>query len=282
MIPEPQRTYILELLKARGPAADDFVVAGAQAMKFFLERARATKDIDFVLDVVGLRGEELSIGAKLQDLGYTAVESSRNFQFEKPIPNSAETMRIEFMAPEEFKRERDFRVDVDKGVHARACTGGSIAIAESALHAISGRLPDGSPFETSIRVTKPHALVMLKLLALDDRYRNIRGLAEARHDREEARTHAADIVAIVSVQVDADKFKTDFQQQFHADAELGAACFSRSWVRIFVRPLHRVFSFYEEFIVADKPLDRNARRKVSQEIERAHKLMLKLLPLKSL
>ena len=86
MIPEPQRTYILELLKALGPAADDFVVAGAQAMKFFLERTRATKDIDFVLDVVGLRGEELSIGAKLQDLGYTAVESSRNFQFESRYP----------------------------------------------------------------------------------------------------------------------------------------------------------------------------------------------------
>ncbi len=48
-----------------------------------------------------------------------------------------------------------------------------------------------------------------------------------------------------------------------------------------MRPLHRVFSFYEEFIVADKPLDRNARREVSQEIERAHKLMLKLLPVKS-
>jgi len=145
------------------------------------------------------------------------------------------------MAPEEFRREKDFRIDVDKGVHARACTGGSIAIAESALHAISGRLPDGSPFETSIRVTKPHALVMLKLLALDDRYRNIRGLAEARHDREEARTHAADIVAIVSVQVDADKFKTDFQQQFQANAELGLRVL-KVLVRIFVRPLHRVFS----------------------------------------
>jgi hypothetical protein len=79
--------------------------------------------------------------------------------------------------------------------------------------------PMGSPFETSIRVTQPHALVMLKLLALDDRYRNIRGLAEARHDREEARTHAGDIVAIVSVQVDADKFKTDFQQQWAARSQ---------------------------------------------------------------
>jgi hypothetical protein len=33
MIPEPQRTYVLELLKALGPAGDEFVVAGAQAMK---------------------------------------------------------------------------------------------------------------------------------------------------------------------------------------------------------------------------------------------------------
>ena len=32
MIPEPQRSYVLELLAALGPAADDFVVAGAQAM----------------------------------------------------------------------------------------------------------------------------------------------------------------------------------------------------------------------------------------------------------
>jgi hypothetical protein len=38
MIPEPQRTYVLELLKALGPAANDFVVAGAQAMKFVLEK----------------------------------------------------------------------------------------------------------------------------------------------------------------------------------------------------------------------------------------------------
>jgi len=40
MIPEPQRTYLLELLKALGRGADEFVVAGAQAMKFILERPR--------------------------------------------------------------------------------------------------------------------------------------------------------------------------------------------------------------------------------------------------
>lgn len=277
MIPEPQRTYILELLKALGPAADDFVVAGAQAMKFILERARATKDIDFVLDVVRLKTASVSIGAKLKELGYTVVEGARNFQFEKPIPGTAERMRIEFMAPEEFKREKDIRVDVEKGLHARACRGGSIAVAESAVHELLGKLPDGSLFTASIRVTKPHALVMLKLLALDERYRNIRGPEEARHDREEARTHASDIVAIVSAQVDLKRFKADFQQQFKEDTVLGLRVL-RILGTYFRETTSPGFLVYEEFIVADKPLDRDARREVSREVERAHKVVLSVLP----
>ncbi len=158
-------------------------------------------------------------------MGYAVVDGSRNLQFEKSIPNSHETMRIEFMAPEEFKRgERDFRVDVQKGVHARACTGGAIAVAESEIHQLAGRLPDGSELTTSLRVTKPHALVMLKLLALDDRYRNIRGPAEARHDREEARTLAADIVAIVSAQLNIAQFKEAFQRQFESNPPTWQTC----------------------------------------------------------
>jgi len=43
---EPQRTYLLELLAALGPAADDFVIAGAQAIKFAVKDARGTKDVD--------------------------------------------------------------------------------------------------------------------------------------------------------------------------------------------------------------------------------------------
>jgi len=53
------------------------------------------------------------------------------------------------MAPEEFRREKDFRIDLDKGVHARACTGGSIAIAESALHAIS---LEGCPMDPRLKL----------------------------------------------------------------------------------------------------------------------------------
>lgn len=61
------------LLQALRPIADDFVVAGAQAMKFMLRQARATKDIDFVLDVVALRGEKESVAQTLQKLGYSVV-----------------------------------------------------------------------------------------------------------------------------------------------------------------------------------------------------------------
>ncbi|MBI4481386.1 MAG: nucleotidyl transferase AbiEii/AbiGii toxin family protein [Acidobacteria bacterium] len=267
----------MELLKALGPATDDFVVVGAQAMKFVLQQARATKDVDFILDVVKLRGEKLSVGARLKELGYAAVEGSRNFQFEKPIPGSKETMRIEFMAPEEFKRDKDFRVDVENGVHARACTGGSIALGESAVHQLSGKLPDGAAFTAPVRVTKPHALVMLKLLALDDRYRNIRGREEARHDREEARIHAADIVAIVSAQREPAQFKKDFELQFQGDPGLGVRVLKivRGYFRESTSPGLLV---YGEFIAADKPLDRSAQREVTQEVERAQKIMLPLLP----
>jgi nucleotidyltransferase AbiEii toxin of type IV toxin-antitoxin system len=277
VIPEPQRTYLLELLKALGPAADDFVVAGAQAIKFMLKEARGTKDIDFVLNVAHLRESSPGLRQKLTELGYTVVPGSNNFQFEKAIPNSREVMRIEFMAPEEFKRERDFRVDIENGVHARSCSGGSVAIAESSVHPLGGKLPDGSPFEMEVRVTKPNALVMLKLLALDDRYRNIRGPGQAEHDREEARTHSGDIVAVITGQADLTKFKEDFENQFRQDPALGMRSLKilDGYFRENVSPGLLV---YEESIVADQPLDRAARARVATEIDRAHRMMLNVLP----
>jgi len=104
MIPEPQRTYVLELIAALGPAANDFVLAGAQAMKFTVTGARGTKDVDFLLNVIALRDEPLQLATILGNLGYQPIEGARNFQFEKPIPNSSEKMPIEFMASEEYKR----------------------------------------------------------------------------------------------------------------------------------------------------------------------------------
>jgi hypothetical protein len=38
MIPDPQRTYLLELFAALGPPAKDFILAGAQAIKFAVKR----------------------------------------------------------------------------------------------------------------------------------------------------------------------------------------------------------------------------------------------------
>lgn len=47
---------------------------------------------------------------------------------------------------------------------------------------------NGPEYTAHVRVTKPHALVMLRLLALADRYINIREPKETRHDREEAQS----------------------------------------------------------------------------------------------
>jgi hypothetical protein len=47
-------------------------------------------------------------------------------------------MCIEFLAPQEFKRHNDIRVDIQNGVHARACTGGSIA---KDLYSVMQQLP---------------------------------------------------------------------------------------------------------------------------------------------
>jgi hypothetical protein len=88
VIPEPQRTYVLELLAALGPAAGEFVIAGAQAIKFVVQDARGTKDVDFILNVIALRDEPLQLKAVFEQLGYSAVAGARNFQFEKPLPKA--------------------------------------------------------------------------------------------------------------------------------------------------------------------------------------------------
>src|SRR5215831_11908349 len=50
----------------------------------------------------------------------------------------------------------------------------------------------------------------------------IRGLEEARHDREEARRHAAGSVAIVTAQHGTAEFKRRIEGQFRYDLKLGA------------------------------------------------------------
>ena len=61
-------------------------------------------------------------------------------------------MRIEFLAPEEFKHHKDIRLDIQNGVHARACTGGSIA---KDLYAVMQQLPvfyRRRTFEEEVRI----------------------------------------------------------------------------------------------------------------------------------
>jgi hypothetical protein len=246
-------------------------------MKFSVEKARTTKDFDFLLNVMALRKEPLQLAAIFETLDYKAVPESRNFQFEKPIPASAETMRIEFMAPDEYKREKDFRVDIQEGVHARACTGGSIALVQSHLRKLSGKLPNGDNFATEIRVTQPHALLMLKLLALADRYSNIRGPKEARHDREEAQTHAADIVAIVSAVSDIAQFNTLFAAQFVAEPLLGIRA-HHILADFFPQTTSPGLLVYAEHLASNWAADPSTAEAVRRETQSAQKMVAQILP----
>jgi hypothetical protein len=155
------------------------------------------------------------------------------------------------MAPEEFKRHNDIRVDVQRGVHARACTGGSIAIEQSDPWTISGNLPDATPFP---RHTPPRPRDA-EASALADRYNNIRGPKESRHDREEAQTHASDIVAILRVITDIPSFNVAFVSQFQREHSLGIAVLRilADYFREQTSPGLILYAEYAEQIAANLP-----------------------------
>jgi len=278
VIPEPQRTYLLELLSALGPAVEGLVLVGGHALRFMVERPRPTRDFDFVVDVDYLRECATSIRSVLDSLRYSVVEECENFQFQKAIPNSQEVMRIEFMAPAELagrKKKGNIRVDVQNGLHGHTCVGGSTVLVETNEHEVVGSLPDGNPARAKIHVTRPHALVMLKLLAMDDRYRNLRGPAHAEHDREEARTHAGDIVAVMSADADIVNFREGFARQFGQDTALK----SRTYEIIrdyFGGESNPGLVLYGQSLVSGLPSSERVRE-LSSELRRAQRLVSSLL-----
>ena len=276
IIREPQRTYLLEFLIALGPAADCFVLAGAQAIKFAVRAPRATKDFDFVLDVQSLRQLNYAVKGVLQSLGYVVVPSARNFQFEKPIPTSPEVMRIEFMAPQEYQRRLDFRVDIADDIHARGCLGANVVLLETDYREIEGYLPDGTATRARIRVTRPHALVMMKCLALDDRYRNLRGPDHYEHDREEARIHAADMIAVVRAQARLPDFRDRFVNQFNSDHRLGQRVFQI--VKHYFGDENKPgLLLYEEYLNDRLDPGEKHRENIRGELQSATRLMAQLI-----
>jgi hypothetical protein len=222
-INELQKSHLIELITELGGLSDSFVLIGGQALPFLTINPRPTKDIDFVLDVFALQDTNPLIIDVLNKLNYKVVPESQNFQFFKEISPELK-IRIEFLASEKKKRKKNFRVDIQKDIHARACTGAEIVINESYFKNIKGVLPNGTPAEVKIRIVKAHALLMLKLFAMDDRYRNLRGPDEYEHDRDEARVHSADIVNIVHKHIQKPDFTKYFWSQFDQDKVLQQRC----------------------------------------------------------
>jgi hypothetical protein len=89
--------------------------------------------------------------------------------------------------------------------------------------------------------------------------------------------HAADIIAVVGGQADMKRFRQEFGIQFSADAALGLRVL-RILDGYFRTSTSPGFLVYEEQLVGDKPLDHAARTEVADELARAERLMLGLLP----
>jgi hypothetical protein len=144
------------------------------------------------------------------------------------------------------------------------------------LHDVHGTLPDGKPARVKLRVTRPNALVLLKLLALDDRYRNLRGPEHAQHDRDEAIVHASDIIVILNAVVDITALRQAFYGQFAEDVELGirATDHLRTYFREDASP---GMLLYEESLRAGAPIDRDSRAQLADEFLRAARMMAEIV-----
>jgi hypothetical protein len=220
MIEQPQLSYFIEFMSALGDAAENFVLVGAQAMRFWHKNVRYTKDTDLVLGAHKLKKSDVKIAEVLDALNYEVVQEAQRFQFIKKIPGSKEKMRLEFLASDQGVIPDGFRVKIQEDIHAHTCLGAEVAIKESELKTITGPLPDGTITTIKIRVAKPYALLMLKLFAMDDRNKNIRGPKESEHDRERARVHAADVIQLVSDNIKNPEFTEKFWKQFGDDVGL--------------------------------------------------------------
>lgn len=274
VIREPHLSYVLELFDALGELGHAFVLAGAQAMKFAVPGARATHDFDFVLDVVAIQDADVRVSETLNALDYTVVPGSEFFHFEKSIAGTDDVMRIEFMAPDEGKDP--VRVKIQKGLHARACLGGSMALLAADRQIIDGTLPDGRAITLSIAVARPRALVLLKLLAMDDRNRNVRGPKHREHDHLEATIHTADVVAILSATDDPVSFAREFWAQFDGESDL------EQRVRDIIATYFESTTapgilLYEEFLARTQQGLNSRDREV--ELDRARRLLLSLAAL---
>jgi hypothetical protein len=99
-----------------------------------------------------------------------------------------------------------------------------------------------------------------------------------RHDREEARTHAADIVAVLKAQLDPPQFAQAFVREFLREPLLGLRVL-RIFHDFFREPTSPGFLVYEEHLAANIPAGRNVREELQREVQRSHHVVSLIFPI---
>ena len=112
---------------------------------------------------------------------------------------------------------------------------------------------------------------------MDERFRNLRGPQHREHDRSEARTHAEDIVAVLSARRNLEDFRARFVKQFEIEPPLRERT---------LKIVHDYFAhetdpgvlLYEERLRERLAMGETSASDVRSELRRAQRLVCGLIP----
>ena len=102
-------------------------------------------------------------------------------------------------------------------------------------------------------------------------------MAQARRDREEAQTHASDILAILRAVTDIPSFNTAFVAQFKDEPVLGISVL-RILADYFRDGSLPGLVLYADHVASNLPADRATRDTINAEIDKALQVVLRFLP----
>jgi hypothetical protein len=184
--------------------------SGERTLLIPIPSVRTTEDIDAILklDLLFNDNKTLVLREKLQELGYSAVEKARNFQFEKSDITTSDSKNIKIDLLSRVPNQGDPPLKHSKprvkGKHLHAYgTPEAIAVEDTPLElSIEGNNTTGELAKGLVYLPHPYALLLLKLFAFRDEQL---GKKSTSGDRTPyARKHAGDLYAILAMTTEAE------------------------------------------------------------------------------
>ena len=173
------RAVLIEIAQILGSFRDKFVIVGGAVPWLLLDNAAmrhvGTVDIDLGLDAEALGdGEYARLVELLMEHGYAQGKHLEEFQLERrsPAPDDGSPIDVvvDFLIPKKaaVKKNRPPLIDGFRPVHA---SGAGLALQFRETIEIEGEMPGGMVNRVKVAIASIPALLAMKGLALDGRYK---------------------------------------------------------------------------------------------------------------